>query len=125
MLRPGPGNRVTRIINRPWRIHYLREEWLLIFLLVALILITNTFINAIVLKVLGVNTRDSLYAGALLAQIGEFRFVLAAVGIQSSIITEYGYQLVIQVISISLLLSPFWIKLVKVSIAKFYDKKTI
>ena len=93
-------------------------QWVLISLLVFLVLITNTFINAFILKILGVTTRDSLYAGALLAQIGEFSFVLAAVGSQSNIITGFGYQLVIEVIAISLLLSPIWIKFVKTVLDK-------
>jgi len=101
-------------------IKFLIDQWYLIFLLVVLVLLTNTFINAFVLKALGVNTRDSLYAGALLAQIGEFSFVLAAVGIQSKIITDFGYQLVIEVISISLLFSPIWIKLIKLFLNTHY-----
>jgi CPA2 family monovalent cation:H+ antiporter-2 len=54
-----------------------------------------------------------LIAGALLAQIGEFSFVLAAVGISSHTITEYGYQLVISTIAVSLLFSPAWIMLMR------------
>jgi len=104
-------------------IKFLTEQWVLISLLVVLVLITNTFINAFILKALGVNTRDSVYAGALLAQIGEFSFVLAAVGIQAKIITDFGYQLVIEVISISLLFSPVWIKLIKTSLNTIYAKK--
>jgi CPA2 family monovalent cation:H+ antiporter-2 len=104
-------------------IHFLREHWVLVCMLVLLALITNTVINAFILKALGVNTHDSFYAGALLSQIGEFSFVLAAVGIQSKIITNFGYQLVIEVISISLLLSPIWIRLVKLSLTTIYARK--
>lgn len=104
-------------------INFLLNQWLLVSLLVLLVLVTNTFINAVILKILGVTTYDSLYAGALLAQIGEFSFVLAAVGIQSGIITEFGYQLVIVVISLSLLLSPVWIKLMKMSLNAVIDNK--
>lgn len=78
-------------------------------LLVAIALITNTFINAIILKIAHYNWRDSLYAGILLSQIGEFSFVLSAVGWQSGIIDGYGYQLALCVISLSLLVSPIWI----------------
>ena len=102
---------------------FLLEQWWLIGMLVLLVLLTNTFINAFILRILGVKTRDSLYAGALLAQIGEFSFVLAAVGMQAKLITNFGYQLVIEVISISLLLSPLWIKLMKMSLAYTYDRK--
>ena len=77
--------------------------------LVVIALLTNTFINAFILKIAGYNLRNSLYAGVLLSQIGEFSFVLSAVGFQSSIINQSGYQLALCVISLSLLVSPLWI----------------
>ncbi len=54
---------------------------------------------------------ESFYLGALLSQIGEFSFVLGALAFGSGIITDYAYQVTISVISLALLLSPFWIKL--------------
>jgi len=36
---------------------------------------------------------------------------LAAVGLQSNIIEEHGYQLALCVISLSLIVSPLWISL--------------
>jgi CPA2 family monovalent cation:H+ antiporter-2 len=85
----------------------------LIVLLVAMVLVLNTFINALILRLLGDPWRETLYVGALLAQIGEFGFVLAAVGINGHIITDYGYQLVISIITVTLLLSPAWILLMR------------
>lgn len=92
---------------------FIKEHWLQVSALVLLVIITNTFINGTILRMLGDSWRDSLYAGTLLSQIGEFSFVLAAVGIQSHIISSYSYQMTIAVISISLLISPPWIMLVK------------
>ena len=88
---------------------FFRLHWVPVLILVILALITNTFINAFILRVSGFDGRDSLYAGVLLSQIGEFSFVLAAVGMQSGIINHKGYQLALCVISLSLLLSPIWI----------------
>jgi len=92
-------------------IKFLFSHLLLVCFLVAIALITNTFINAIILKVAKYNWRDSLYAGILLSQIGEFSFVLSAVGWQAGIINDYGYQLALCVISLSLLVSPLWISI--------------
>lgn len=90
-------------------LHFLREHFTLILTLVLLVMITNTFINAITLSALGLSWRESVYTGALLSQIGEFSFVLAAVGLNAAIITWQGYQIVIEVIALSLLISPLWI----------------
>jgi len=92
---------------------FLQSHWYQVGALIVLVLITNTFINALILRMLGDNWRDSIYAGTLLSQIGEFSFLLAAVGIQAHIISDYGYQMTVVVISMSLLLSPAWIMLVK------------
>ncbi len=94
-------------------IGFILSHWIQIGLLVAAVIITNTFINAFVLRALKVSWAQSLYAGALLSQIGEFSFVLASVGYQGQIITEYAYQITAAVIAISLLISTSWIGLMK------------
>ena len=88
---------------------FIATGWQEIMLLVVGVLLTNTFINAVVLKLLGNTWQTSLYSGALLAQIGEFSFVLAAVGLQVGLIQGFSYQMTIAVIALSLLLSPTWI----------------
>lgn len=92
---------------------FLKIHILKIGMLVWLVLVLNTFINAVILRLLGENWRDSLYAGALLSQIGEFSFVLAAVGKQAGIITSHGYQLALATIVMTLLLTVFWVLPVK------------
>ncbi len=91
----------------------LLEHWGVVAILLAVVIATNTGINAIVLKALGLTWRKSLYVGALLSQIGELTFLLAAVGRNNGIINEFGYQLLILLVSLSLFVSPFWVGLVK------------
>lgn len=94
-------------------VQFFRTNWLQILVLVWVVLLSNTFINAGVLRALGSSWRHSLYSGALLAQIGEFSFVLASVGLQANIIQGFSYQMTIAVIAASLLLSPSCIALMK------------
>lgn len=98
---------VGMIIN----LEFISENLWQIGILVVIVFVTNTLINAGILRVLGEDVRDSLYAGAMLAQIGEFSFLLAAVGLQSEIISPFAYQIAVAVISITLVLSPAWISL--------------
>jgi CPA2 family monovalent cation:H+ antiporter-2 len=81
-----------------------------VVLLLMIVLVSNTLLNGLILRMLGYRWRESLYAGAMLAQIGEFSFVLAAVGFASNIISDIAYQYTIAVIALSLMISPFWIK---------------
>ena len=94
-------------------LNFLLLHWLQISALLVAVVITNTFINAIIIRLLGDSWPDSFYSGALLSQIGEFSFVLAAVGLQAKLITDYGYQLTVIVIALSLMLSPAWIVITK------------
>jgi CPA2 family monovalent cation:H+ antiporter-2 len=81
-----------------------------------MVLVANTVLNGLLLRVLGRSWREGFYAGALLAQIGEFSFVLAAVGFQAGVITGDSYQTTVAVIAIGLMISPVWIKLIKFAI---------
>jgi CPA2 family monovalent cation:H+ antiporter-2 len=96
---------------------FLRDHLWQILALVGGVLLTNTFLNAIILRLLDNAWRDALYSGALLSQIGEFSFVLAAVGLHANIVTQNAYQTTVAVIAISLLASPAWIGLVRISIS--------
>lgn len=97
---------------------FLRNYWHEVALLVVAVLITNTFINSSILKVFGYDWRSSLYAGTLLSQVGEFSFILAAVGLNAHIIADYSYQMTISIISITLLVSPVVIFLVRRLVGK-------
>jgi len=88
---------------------FIQLHWMQILILVIAVIITNTFLNAVIIRLLGDSWPDSFYSGALLSQIGEFSFVLAAVGLQAKLITSYGYQLTVAVIVLSLMVSPAWI----------------
>jgi K+:H+ antiporter len=95
---------------------FISKNLLEIMVLVAVIVGVNTAINAAVLKSLGSGLRRSLYAGALLSQIGEFSFVLISVGLHANVIGQEVYRIMIAVIAVSLLLSPPWITLWRVAL---------
>ncbi len=100
---------VGALINPAFLMDYLLE----ITVLLALLFVVNTLINAGILKLLGCTADDSLYGGALLAHIGEFSFVLAAIGLNSMIVSEVAYQITIAVIALSLLFGPMWVAVVR------------
>ncbi|MCB9370440.1 cation:proton antiporter [Candidatus Woesearchaeota archaeon] len=88
---------------------FILENYVVISTLVVGVFLTNTLINAIILKVLKNSWKESFYGGALLSEIGEFSFVLSAVASSLGIISTFGYNLTISVIALTLLFSPLWI----------------
>lgn len=94
-------------------IAYVRDNLLQISFLVALIVLINTLLNAVILRLLGSSWHRAGYAGALLSQIGEFSFILAALAHSGAILPDDDYRLIVAIIAISLMLSPAWIGLCK------------
>ncbi len=87
--------------------------------LMAVMLITlavfalNSGINTLVLRMLGEDWRMALLTGALLSQIGELSFLLAAVGLSGGLLDRDSHQMVMIVIALTLMLSPLWMLLVR------------
>lgn len=98
---------------------FISEHWVKIFILVFAVILINTFINSLTIKLLGRTWKSSIYSGALLSQVGEFSFMLATVGLQAAIINDFSYQFTISIIALSLIVSPFWI----VFISSFFKNK--
>ncbi len=92
---------------------FIVEHWLQIAILLILLFMVNTLANSAILHWLGCSWRDSVYGGALLAHIGEFSFVLAAIGLNMMIVSDVAYQLTVAVIALSLLFGPLWAAFVR------------
>lgn len=73
------------------------------------VFVGNTIINTLIFRMLRETWGYSIFAGAHLAQIGEFSFVLAAAGAAQGLIPDLTHKLVIAVIALTLVLSPAWI----------------
>lgn len=80
-----------------------------ILLLVLFVLLINSLINSFVFKAMNIKWKDSVFAGALLSQIGEFSFVLSATAFNLNIIEEYSYQITLSVIMLTMVSTSFWI----------------
>lgn len=85
----------------------------LILLIVGIILIVNSAINAIVFRLLKESWRNSVYAGALLSQIGEFSLVICMVARSQGLLDDYWYQLTLTVISATMLMTAIWINIIR------------
>lgn len=101
-------------INGDFLIHHVG----LIFLIVAIILLVNSAINAFVFRLLKVSWRNSIYAGALLSQIGEFSLVLCIVAKTQNLLNDFWYQLTLNVVSATMLLTAIWINIIRKFIYK-------
>jgi CPA2 family monovalent cation:H+ antiporter-2 len=90
---------------------FVLRNWGIILLLVGLTFVLNTSVNTSMMRILGEPWRESLMGGAMLAQVGEFSLILLSVGEHSGIVSDFTYQTILALITLTLLLSPPWIVL--------------
>ena len=88
---------------------FVANHALQILLLAGAAILGKTLVNVLALKIIGQSWNSALIAGLSIAQIGEFSFVLAAIGLDRMIITNDGYKYLVAVIAFTLLLSPLWL----------------
>jgi CPA2 family monovalent cation:H+ antiporter-2 len=94
-------------------IDFLLKNWGIILLLVSMVFILNTAVNTGMMRMLGESWRESFLGGAMLAQVGEFSFVILSAGGQAGIVSDFTYQTILALITLTLILSPAWISIFK------------
>lgn len=90
-------------------LRYLYDNWGSIAVMLLVVLVLKTFVNIAALRRMGMKRRHALHVGTALAQIGEFSFILAALGYSTGAIQADGYQFVVTLIALSLIFTPLWI----------------
>jgi CPA2 family monovalent cation:H+ antiporter-2 len=81
----------------------------LVLLILGVIVIAKTVLNVGVLRLAGEPWTHAAITGILLAQIGEFSFVLGEFGIDRGIIAPGEGNLIVAVTALSLVISPLWL----------------
>jgi monovalent cation:H+ antiporter-2, CPA2 family len=94
-------------------ITFIGKHLLLIVSLVLLIFVINSGINALVFRLLKESWKNSIYAGALLSQIGEFSLILCTVANELKLVDDFSFQLTLAVISLTMLLTAAWIAIIR------------
>ena len=98
------------------------ENVIVILLITFSVLIINSLINTMIFKGMGSTWKDSVFAGALLAQIGEFSFVLVNLAASVEMIGTYSYQITLAMIAMTMMVSAIWISIIEKSIYKIPKK---
>ncbi len=106
---------------------FVLENALLIALILVAVVLLKTAGNYFILRLLDIPQRSAMIIGATLGQIGEFSFVIIALGLSSGFISGESYQITLAVIALSLALSPAWLSLVRarLHIPEHYPKVNV
>jgi len=94
-------------------VSFVLKHWPLMLGLTLAVLVLNSGINSLVLRALGERWPVALLTGGVLGQIGEFSFLLAAMGLSLGLMDETAHRITMAVIALSLMLSPLWMMGIK------------
>jgi CPA2 family monovalent cation:H+ antiporter-2 len=84
--------------------------WPAVLAFTAVVIAGNVFAVSVGAFLTGHGVRTSLQAGVSLAQIGEFSFIIAAVGVESRATSDVVYQMAIAVSAITTLTTPVLVR---------------
>jgi len=78
--------------------------WLLLIITVG-----KTLLNVLILHCLKLPWSQAFMVSALIAQLGEFAFLLTTVALEAEVINPFGEKLIISLTVLSLAISPLWL----------------
>ncbi|MDF3034685.1 MAG: putative exchanger [Alphaproteobacteria bacterium] len=96
----------------------------IVFLLLFILTIGKTAINITILHLLRLPWSQAFIIGVVLAQLGEFAFLLSTVGHETHIINDFDEKLIIALTVLSLALSPLWLTVAR-RLHTFADSSTV
>lgn len=89
----------------------LLQYWIPIVVLVLVMLLLRSSVDSFSFMIGGLNIKDSVRCGFSLAQVGEFAFILAAMGVSEGAIDDFLYPVIVSVSVITTFTTPFMIKI--------------
>lgn len=94
-------------------VHFIWQHLLKLTCLMVVIFVCKTVLNVAILHALKQTWKISFLSGLVLSQMGEFGFLIASIGFEEQLIDSHGKQLILTLVVLSLIASPFWLKSMK------------
>ncbi len=92
---------------------FIWEHLFVVTLLLVVITIGKTAVNIGILRTLRLPWSQAFLVGVVVAQLGEFAFLLTKVARDAHIINEFGEKLIISLTVLSLAFSPLWLTIAR------------
>ena len=87
------------------------EYWLTILIITLLVMLTHILFAGAGILMTGGGLRNAVHTGFSLAQLGEFGFIIAGVGVTLGVMRDFIYPVIIAVSVITTFTTPYMIKL--------------
>ena len=87
------------------------HNWFIILILAILVIVTHIFFSAAGILLTGNGLENSVHTGFSLAQLGEFGFIIAGVGVSLGVMRDFIYPIIVAVSVITTFTTPYMIRL--------------
>ena len=105
--------------------YFVADNLVILSIIVLTVVLGKFIIFPIITWLFGYSGKTALLVGAGMPQIGEFSFIMAVVGVEAGVISEHLYSLIIASAIITMVLTPFNLKLMSGLYPKLYRVKGI
>ncbi len=102
--------------------HILVEYWDIILIITAIVLFVKAFVSTSGVVLAGESLKTSLQVGLSLAQIGEFAFIIASLGVSLGVMRPFIYPIIVAVSVITTFTTPYCIRFAEPA-NRFLNKK--
>ncbi len=103
---------------------FITTHWKTLSIVLFAVYATNHLINSCILRFYNDSWKDALLGGALLGQIGELSFLICLSAFNFGLLTTYGYDFTISLISLTIVISPFWILITERILLRVENRET-
>lgn len=94
-------------------IQFIVDNWKTVLMILGVVTFLKTIANVAILHWLGEPWERSFHAGVVMSQVGEFSFIIVAMGLAVGVLEDFDYRLMVSVIALSLLTSPLWLAIAR------------
>ena len=98
------------------------HNWFVILILAVLVILTHIVFSAIGILLTGNGLENSVHTGFSLAQLGEFGFIIASVGVSLGVMRDFIYPVIVAVSVITTFTTPYMIRLAGPAYSFFLKK---
>jgi CPA2 family monovalent cation:H+ antiporter-2 len=92
---------------------YIKQHYILILVITTLVMVINSLLSAIVFRLLRYPWQNSIYAGALLSQTGEFGLLACSLAYQMGIIPLEFFKAGLAITALSLFICNLWMSVIR------------
>ena len=94
------------------------DNWAMVVIVASIIIVIKFLVSSVITGSFGYSLKTALFVGAGLTQVGEFSFVIAQAGLETGVISENLYSLILSSAILTILFTPVAFKISEITYSR-------